>query len=192
MMIDRLELAHEIARARLGRADGLVRLLGPRLFAHARRLTGEPEAARDAVQTAWIAILRGLYGLRDDHAALAWALRIVTRSVAHQRRSEARDRRLQAELAADPSAQPPEDVSGPGLAGPDADLAAALARLAPDLRATLALFYLDEMSVAEVAIALDIPPGTVKSRLMTGRNRLRALLKGLEDGQVRQDDHRGA
>ena len=41
----------------------LARLRGPRLLAHATRLMGEPEAARDVVQTAWVDILRGLRGI---------------------------------------------------------------------------------------------------------------------------------
>jgi RNA polymerase sigma factor (sigma-70 family) len=182
MRMDRGELGMELVRARAGQAEGLVRLLGPRLYTHARRLTGDPETARDAVQTAWIAILRGLHDLRDDAAALAWALRIVTRQVGHQRRSAGRDRRLRSDYAADPGLDPLAAPLAPGRADPD--LARALAALGPDIRATVALFYLEDLSVAEVAIALDIPPGTVKSRLMTGRTRLRALLQGDENGQV--------
>jgi len=60
----------------------------------------------------------------------------------------------------------------------------ALAALSPEHRTVLALFYLEEMPVAELAIALDIPPGTVKTRLMHARTKLRALLEGSENGQV--------
>ncbi len=49
-------------------------------------------------------------------------------------------------------------------------------------RAAIGLFYLEEMSVAEVAVALEIPVGTVKTRLMHGRKKLRATLEGDDHG----------
>ena len=54
----------------------------------------------------------------------------------------------------------------------------AMAGLPPEQRAAIALFHLEEMSVAEVAVALDVPAGTVKTRLMNARRKLRAALEG--------------
>ena len=62
---------------------------------------------------------------------------------------------------------------------------AALARLSPEQAATVALYYLEDLSTAEVAAATDVPVGTVKTRLMHARDRLRALLQGEDDGQAR-------
>jgi RNA polymerase sigma-70 factor (ECF subfamily) len=45
-------------------------------------------------------------------------------------------------------------------------------------RVALALFYIEELSVAEIAIATDVPPGTVKTRLMHARRKIRAILEG--------------
>jgi len=168
-------LALHVAGARLGRERdfaALVDLAGPRLLAHARRLTDTPEGAADVVQDAWIAIARGLLGLRDDRAFLPWALAIVTRAAARDLKGRVRERVALAEHARDlaqPEAPPP-------------DLRAAITELPPAQRATLALFYLDGLSVAEVAVALSIPPGTVKTRLMHARNRLRAQLTGDNHG----------
>ena len=50
-------------------------------------------------------------------------------------------------------------------------------------RAALSLFYLEDLSVAEIAVALDVPPGTVKTRLMYARRKIRARLEGNSDGQ---------
>ena len=61
-----------------------------------------------------------------------------------------------------------------------ADLAivqAAIAELPPAQRAALALFYIEGLGVAEIAIALDVPPGTVKTRLMHARRKVRARLE---------------
>ena len=66
-------------------------------------------------------------------------------------------------------------------ADPDLDrqrLRIAIAGLPPDQRSAIALFYLEEMSVAEVAVALDTPAGTIKTRLMHARRKLRAALEG--------------
>lgn len=55
---------------------------------------------------------------------------------------------------------------------------AAVRALPAGQRAAVGLFYFEEMSVAEVAVALDVPAGTVKTRLMHARRALRATLGG--------------
>jgi RNA polymerase sigma factor (sigma-70 family) len=174
--------AYLVAAARAGdqqAISGLVELHGRRLIAHASRLLGEGDGARDCVQEAWIDILRGLKGLRDDRAFLPWALRIVTRRVSRDIKRRQRDRAIGSELAV-------QSVVSTAEAGPDAADAAvvraALACLPAEHRVCVALFYLEDMRVAEVAIALDVPPGTVKTRLMHARDKLRAVLKGENDG----------
>jgi len=171
-----------VAAARAGdrRAWGqLVALRGPRLMAHAVRLLGEAEGARDCVQDAWLEIMRGLGGLREDGAFLPWALRIVSRRVARVIRGRQRDRRLAGDYAAEVESSAPE--VGP-RAVDGARVRAAVAGLSGDQAATVALFYLEDFSVAEVAVALDVPTGTVKTRLMHARARLRVELERKSDG----------
>lgn len=62
----------------------LVRRWQEKLIAHASRLTGDREAAQDAVQTGWSEIVRGLARLQDERAFPAWAYRIVSRACAKQ------------------------------------------------------------------------------------------------------------
>jgi RNA polymerase sigma-70 factor (ECF subfamily) len=180
----RLIDAYLVAGVRLGERGAFARLVawrGPRLYAHARRLCDDADTARDLVQQAWVSIWRGLGGLRDDRAFLPWALRIVTRAAARDLRGRLAARRLAQDWAAVAETEAP----AAGEAGAEAAvLHRALAVLSPEHRAVLALFYLEEMRVAEVAIALDIPPGTVKTRLMHARGKLRAYLEGDHDGQV--------
>lgn len=145
-----------------------------KLVAHAWRLSGNVEDARDAAQAAWIEIARGLGRLRDEQAFPAWAYRIVTRASARQVGGEIRRRRIAETLAAEPDEAP--DGAGARI---DADrLRAAIRGLPPDQRAAIGLFHFEEMSVAEVAVALDVPAGTVKTRLMHARRKLRAALEG--------------
>lgn len=151
----------------------------PKLIAHAWRLLGEHEAARDAVQEAWADILKGLGRLDDVRVFPAWAYRIVTRRAADVIRRRQRDRRLGAAYAAELKAG--EDCASPVEAGADAPaLNAAMAALPPDQRAAVALFYIEDFSVAEVAAAMGVPAGTVKTRLMHARRKLRAMLEGEE------------
>ncbi len=65
-------------------------------------------------------------------------------------------------------------------AGDEERLRAAVQALPPDQRAAIALFHFEDMSIAEVAVALDVPAGTVKTRLMHARRKLRAALEGDE------------
>lgn len=180
--------AYHVAGARMGEAAdfaALVALFDARLRAHARRLCDDGETARDIAQEAWIAIGRGLGGLRDDRAFLPWALRITTRLAARDLGRRIRQREAVQGFGESlmPEATDPAAIST--VAGTEAEtLHAAIAALPAPQRAALALFYLEEMSVAEVAVALDIPPGTVKTRLMHARNRLRALLEGQNHGQA--------
>ena len=145
-----------------------------KLVAHAWRLTGDAELARDAAQAAWVEIVSGLHRLRDDRAFPAWAYRLVSRRCAKQVRGAIRRRELGWALDAEPEAEAPS---------PDAPLDAerlrsAISVLPRDQRAAIALFYLEDMSVAEVAVSLNIPAGTVKTRLLHARRKLRAALEG--------------
>jgi RNA polymerase sigma-70 factor (ECF subfamily) len=75
----------------------------------------------------------------------------------------------------------PQPEGADGTLRHDADLLSAAVRALPaDQRAAIALFHFEELSVAEVAVALDVPAGTVKSRLMHARRKLRVALGGEE------------
>ncbi|MGZ9810094.1 RNA polymerase sigma factor [Pseudoroseicyclus sp. H15] len=181
--------AYLVAAARTGdRAamDRLVRLWSPRLMAHAARLLGEREEARDAVQDAWAEILRALPALRDDAAFLPFALRITGRRVGRIIAGRQRRRAVASEASAQALALPAIDS---GVAGEGASDAArvrlALQALPPEHRATMALFYLEDLTVADVAAAMDVPLGTIKTRLMHARAKMRVLL---EPQQKEQDD----
>lgn len=164
-------------------ADRLARRWLPKLLRHARRLLGEAEAARDVAQEAWLDIVQGLARLDDPAAFPAWAFRIVTRRAADWIRHARRRRRLDAAAAAEPreTSAPARDES-PDHASLRAALARAMAALPPEQRAAVALFYLEELSVGEIAAALSIPPGTVKTRLMHARRKLRDALEAREQG----------
>ncbi|MEQ1781335.1 MAG: RNA polymerase sigma factor [Hyphomonadaceae bacterium] len=146
----------------------------PRLLGHAGRLTGDVEAARDVVQEAWIEIVRGLPRLDDATAFPAWAFRIVSRRCARWIRKVQQRRRIDTAYAAEPIET--TTTNGGERASDASRIARVMANLSPDHRAAIALFYLEDLSVAEIAVALDVPPGTVKTRLMHARDKLRRSL----------------
>jgi len=168
------------ASARLGDRPAMARLAErwqPRLLAHARRLTGESELAADITQQAWVEIIRGIAGLNDSDAFPAWAYRIVTHRSA---RAIGKRQRRRAGLAA-LTREPESAADSMATNEQQTDLAiikTAMAELPPDQQAALALFYLEDMRIAEIAVALDTAPGTIKTRLMHARNKLRARLEG--------------
>jgi RNA polymerase sigma-70 factor (ECF subfamily) len=177
--------AYLVAAARSGDRAALDRLAQrwtPRLVAHAFRLSGEKDLAADISQEAWAEILKSLRRLDDCNAFASWAFRIVTHRYAHAIRSLTR--RRAGETAAALQAQPHVDPVQEGLAESDRVRRAMASLLGPQ-RATLALFYREGLRVAEIAVAMDVPVGTVKTRLMHARNALRALLEGEHHEQDR-------
>ncbi len=169
--------AYLVASAQAGSRTALDRLAQrwhPKLLAHARRMTGDVELAEEAVQLGWNAILRSLPKLQEPLAFPAWAYRITSRSCAGEIGKRTRRRKLAAAFAKEPRAEFAEPVEPA-----DHDrLRAAIRALDPPHRAAIALFHFEELSVAEVAVALDIPAGTVKTRLMNARKKLRQILEG--------------
>lgn len=172
--------AYLTAAARMGDRKALGRLAErwhPKLLAHAHRLLGEPELAADVTQEAWMQILGGIHGLEDTNAFPAWAYRIVTRRCARAIRGRQRSRQGTAALARE--AGPPQaDTSGHEARAELAIVREAMQTLPAEQRATLGLFYIEGLRVAEIAIALDTAPGTIKTRLMHARNKLRTRLEG--------------
>jgi len=176
---ERILDAYLVASARLGDREALgilVRRWNGKLLAHAWRLLRDQDGAKDAVQESWAEMLRGLSRLRDDGAFAAWAYRIVSRRCARHIRRMRGERQLVDEMAASPLE---ECVAEPTSVDVEA-VQRAINKLPREQQAAVALFYGEDMSVAEVAVALDVPAGTVKTRLMHARRKLRSVLEGDE------------
>lgn len=173
-----------VTSARAGDADAFSRLAEnwqKRLLAHAYRLTGDPELARDIVQDGWADIVRGLPGLKEPSVFPAWVYRIVTRRAADAIGRAQRKRRTEAAYAAEPV---PREISTRKMevTADTSPLHIAIAALPSKQRAVVSLFYLEEFSITEISVALSVPAGTVKTRLMHARKQLRAILEGNHNG----------
>lgn len=160
-------------RCQLGEPEAFdelaVRWHGP-LWTYVRRLAADEDRAREIVQDVWVRILRGLPGLRDGSKLRAWLFGIARRTLMDRLRDRYA-RPVDADV--DPDSLPAD----PGAGGLEDDLEAlegSLERLPIVEREVLTLFYLRELSLEDVASALDVPVGTVKSRLYRARRMLRA------------------
>jgi RNA polymerase sigma-70 factor (ECF subfamily) len=142
------------------------------LWSFVRRLVGEDDAAKEIFQDVWVRVIRGLPGLRDGSKLRAWLFGIARRTLMDRLRQDyARSPTIEIdvdEIAADPPASEDEESLQ--------QLEDALAELPIIEREVVTLFYLQELSLNEVADALKVPAGTVKSRLFRAKRLLRQAM----------------
>ena len=145
-------------------------------------IVGDEADARDATQETFIAAWRRIRELRDPDRFEAWLQRIAVNSARMTLRARGR-RRIREIPSGDVSAlAAASDRAAPMRSDADA-LGAALDLIPTDQRTILALHHLEGHGVAELAEILQIPVGTVKSRLHTARRALQDALAA--EGQVR-------
>lgn len=145
-----------------------------RLKRHAWHLTGDTEASKEIVQDTWLEIVRTIRRLKQPQSFRGWAFRIVSNKATDWMRRQTRQRKMQNDLAH----QCEERVITPKQDNRKDDLRRVLQELPEVSRQILSLKYLDNLSTKEIAVALDIPAGTVKSRLFHAREQLRQKIEG--------------
>jgi RNA polymerase sigma-70 factor (ECF subfamily) len=157
----------------------LVRRHERRVFNLAYRLLGREEDARDAAQETFVSCFRKLSTFRGDALFTTWLHRIAVNA------SYDILRRRKDILSADEAPEPPPQPDHGDQAAADVDVQRALREVPVEYRAVLVLHDLQGHAYDEVAEILDVPLGTVKSRLHRGRVALgRALGIDRESGLV--------
>jgi RNA polymerase sigma-70 factor (ECF subfamily) len=168
--------------------DELVESLRGRAFHVARGLTGSRDDAMDLAQEAFLKVYRARDTFREGEPFLPWFHRILRNTCF----SFLRDRRRLRERSVSSHSAGADDDEGDfeildDAPGPSAHIEAderasefwrAFKSLAARDREILALRHFKELSYRDIAVALDIPEGTVMSRLFHARRRLREGLKG--------------
>lgn len=169
-----------VVRCQLGERAAFVALVrrwaGP-VAGYARRVTGDADAAAELTQDIWLRVVRGIGRIEDTSRFRSSLFGAAHRAFADQLRHKYR---AAVPLPAE------EDIAEPEADETAFDIAAierGLARLAPVEREILTLFYLEELAIDEVATALSIATGTVKSRLYRARKQLRRVLETHGDAQ---------
>lgn len=163
--------------------EGLVERYGGRVYNVALRITHEPEAARDCAQEAFVRAYRALHQYDPAYPFGPWLFRITTNaSLNFVQRARGREITVE-ELPEDP--EPPE--AGPELSAVRKEdlqeVVDAMALLPPAYRAALTLRHMQQLSYQEVADALGIPLGTVKTHLHRARAALKAKLAERRSGR---------
>jgi RNA polymerase sigma factor (sigma-70 family) len=130
-------------------------------------IVGDWEVAREITQEAFVQVLRHWERVRELESPGGWARRVAIRKAV---RARDRDRRGRSEMQ---RAALGDDSRPEGI---DLDVRAAILSLPKRQRAVVALYYLDDCPVNEIAEILGCSAGTVKTHLARGRQALAALL----------------
>lgn len=177
-----------IAAAQAGDQRALEHLLRehqPQIHAVCRRITGNDPDALDATQEALIAIVRGLPRFDGRSRFSTWAYRVATNACLDELRR--RRRRPVVGLPERDGLPLETEDRRPGPADRVADrleVDEALAELPLDFRAAVVLRDLCQLDYTEIAEVLEIPAGTVRSRIARGRALLADRLAGNQAGST--------
>lgn len=140
----------------------------------AAQMTGDRAEAEDVVQEAFLRVFRSIRAFRGDARFHSWLYRIVVNLCLDRARRGPSPPPLsleeQQETLPAPDAQTPDRACETRLC-----VEALLTRLSPELRATLLLREMGGLSYEEIAAELEIPVGTVRSRLNAAREQFRRL-----------------
>ncbi len=177
---DRDAVARDLLALRCRRGDRaaleeLIRTWERRLLYFIRRLVRDEADAWDVLQKTWVRVLGGIASLDDPRSLTPWLYRVARNTAFSHARSRP------------PAHEPLADHPDPGAVDPSSDtldfedaeqVHRGLLALSLPHREVLTLFFLDDLSVEEVAAVLGVPAGTVKSRLHYARQALRKVLEG--------------
>jgi len=164
-----------VIRCQQNDAEAFSELVGiwqERLWRYAFKVTGCESAAWDIVQETWAGIVKGLGKLKDVNTFPCWLFRIANNKCIDWTRHQQRQSRLNSHLEGDlktkasPKANEKADT-----------LHRAVAKLTPERRSLIMLRYSGDFNIAQIAEILNVPEGTVKSRLHRTVNELRQLVE---------------
>jgi RNA polymerase sigma-70 factor (ECF subfamily) len=177
-----LALVERCLRGEEAAWEDLVKIHTRRVYAIAYRFTGSEPSAQDLTQEVFLRVFRSLKSFRAGEGSFTVWLGRLTRNllIDHYRRSkmERATSSLEEQLPMIEERTAETRTEGM-LAGREAGeaLQAALAKLSPELRETVILRDLEELEYREIAQVLQVPEGTVKSRLNRGRAELARILR---------------
>ena len=191
-----LEEAELVEKVKAGHTEAygeLVRRYQDRVFNTCWRMCGHLEDARDLTQEAFLKAFEGISAFRYQSSFYTWIFRVAVNLALSHRRKGKRRQAISLDQVSGVEGSQAEDLAkrvsdvtadDPAQAASDSELQGIVARtlhtLDEDQRAVIVLRDIEGFSYHEIGVILDIPPGTVRSRLHRARMALRqAVLPSL-------------
>lgn len=164
--------------------DELVQRYNDRLFYYVRRLIEDDDQSAQLVQEIWIHILRSLHKLRQSNRFTPWLYTIARRVVmTHFRQKYSSLNENADEIVEISSTDDPDSC----VVFENVELVHfGLSRIGWLEREVLTLYFLEDLSTEEIAGVLEVPVGTVKSRLSRARSELRSVLEQETDDSAEE------
>ena len=178
-----LEVVREILAGRTERFEVLVAKY-QRLVATAALRMGVPrQEVEDVASEVFYKVFRSLHRYEPSHALSTWLYRITVNAALDHRRSRRHDSRSE-ELSPGLSDGRPSQLETAGERERATLLQEAVGRLPEHYRAPLVLTHVEGLAIEEVARILDLPEGTIKSRLFRARSQLKDIIRRHYPGLV--------
>ena len=154
--------------------EDLVALMERPLLYYATKVTGNTETALDVLQDVWMVVFRGIRRLKDPGSLRPWLYRITHGlAIDRIRQHISRERAEEVHFAGIPVSTEPSFTEDEAAA-----IHEALDELAPKHREVLVLFFLEDLSLAEIAGVVGCSEGTVKSRMHYAKRAMKEILLG--------------
>ncbi len=169
-----------VLRCRRGQREALeevVRTWEQRLFYYIRRLVGDEQEAWQILQDTWLKVLRSIGRLQEPRNLPAWLYGIARNTAFSHLRTKCAEQSFitsQADVAND-------QQTGPDLEFDDVErVQHGLERISLEHRDVLTLFFLEDLTTEQIAKVMNVPVGTVKSRLYYAKRALKNVLEAEE------------
>ncbi len=173
---------HRVTRAQTGDHDAFLELVEAyerKLLYFLRRFERDPHNALDALQEVWFTAWKKLGSLRNPAAFRVWIYRIAHGVVVDAIRTEQRRREVEHEGA---ERATPLKSQGERIVDAADMVHYALEQLSPEYREIVALRFLEDMTMDEIADATETRVGTVKSRLHAAKEMMQKIIEEQNHG----------
>jgi RNA polymerase sigma factor (sigma-70 family) len=153
--------------------DELVRTWGPPLFYYIHRIIEDEQEAWSVLQETWVKVLQGIRKLREPRKLPFWLYSIARKTAFGHLRADHSKKAILQTVEASLTA---EDCEANCTFDDAEQVHYGLGRISLHHREVLTLFFLQDLSIEEIAGVLEIPVGTVKSRLYHAKRALKTVL----------------
>ncbi len=172
-MVTRKDWRHRLSSRRWGRFDEVYNASFSQIYAYCRRRTRSREDTEDAVADTYLVAWRRLDELEAADYPVAWLYGVARRVLANQRKSLERHELVEERAATFLSPTASDDPAQRAVHRSQlGDVLEAMMALSPIDQELLVLVAFEQLSHAEIAVVLEIPIDTIKSRLYRARRRL--------------------